>query len=51
MGINDIGLAMFKPKLTFGSRYSIFMTQKAFIFVDAMVCRDGGNIIAQVEVV
>ncbi len=48
MAINDIGLAMFKPKLTFGSRYSIFMTQQAFVFVDAMVCREGGATIAQV---
>lgn len=49
MVINDIGLAMFKPKLTFGSKYSIFMTQQAFVFVDAMVCREGGLTIAQVE--
>lgn len=48
MQISDIGLAMFKPKLTFGSRYSIFMTQQAFVFVDALVCREGGAIIAQV---
>lgn len=48
MNMSNIGLAFFKPKMTFGSKYSIFMTQQAFIFVDALVCREGGATIAQV---
>jgi hypothetical protein len=39
MKISDFGLAMYKPLLTLGGKNSVFMTQQAYIYVDALLCK------------